>query len=396
MSENLLKKVIEERNRVHAEAKNYLDAVEREGRSFTESDPEWTRLTARLGELNARAEELSEVIKSHDAATEAREFMAQAIKGERRSGVSSWLPGLGEYRELRAEQRTVNTSGAFIPVAYSETFFDQIRKRVGVLDAGPMIMPVEGAGSARVPVVRSSVSVTSYGESATIATSDPGLDFVTLDPKKLAALTKVTTEALEDSKPELRVVIANSLVKDLAVELDRQLVNGNGTGANILGLLNQPGLTAGPSTGTNGTALSFSLLADTAAAYEAADNVMESATWLMHPRTWASVRKLQDSQGMPIFAQNPTEALRPTIFGRPVYLSSNIPTNVTQGTATDTTSLLLFDASQVVIGVARQVELKISEDQYFTSDEVGMRVTCRYDLALPQPTAVVKTSGIRP
>lgn len=307
-----------------------------------------------------------------------------------------WLPGLAEYREMLAEQRAVGTTGAFIGVGGASVFFDQLRKRVAVLAAGPQFIAVEGYGSLKVPAVTASVTVGGVAENTAITPSDPTLASITLDPKKLAALTLVAREAIEDSNPDLQQVVANSLLKDFGVELDRQFIAGDGTGQNMTGLTVAAGTTAGPALGVNGAALAFAHLADTLSAYESANNDADRAAWLMHPRTWASVRKLADLQSRPIVSIDPTAAVRQTLWGVPVFLSSNFSIAQTVGTSTDTSTILLADMSQVVVGVSRQVEIQISTEAYFAADQVALKVTGRYDIGLPQPAAVVKTVGIRP
>lgn len=330
-------------------------------------------------------------------ATFAR-IMAQPITGPGHRGdeVRTWLPGLAEYRELRDEQRAVGTTGAFIPASYANTFQDQLRKRTAVLAAGPQILPVTNAGSLKVPAITASVTVAGIAEAGTISPSDPTLTTTTLDPKKFAAMTLVNREAVEDSAPELRQVIANALVKDLAVELDKQMVTGDGSGQNLTGLRNIAGTTTGASTGTNGGALTFAFLADTLGAYDTANADPDRAAWIMHARTWASVRKLADSQARPIVSIDPTLGVRPTLWGKPVYISNSLSITETVGTSTDCSTILLCDMSQVLVGVAREVELVISEDFKFDTDQIAVRATARYDIAVPQATAVVKTVGVRP
>jgi HK97 family phage major capsid protein len=318
-----------------------------------------------------------------------------SVRGASESG-AVWLPGLHEYRQLRAEQRAVGTTGAFIPVAYASSFQDQLRKRTAVLAAGPTILPVEGAGSLKVPAVTASVTVSGIAEAGTITPSDPTLTTTTMDPKKFAAMTLVNSEAVEDSSPQLREVVANSLVKDLAVELDRQMVTGDGTGQNLLGLRNITGFTTGASTGTNGGALTFAFLADTLGAYDAANLDPDRAAWIMHARTWASVRKLSDSQARPIVSIDPTLGVRPTLWGRPVFISNSLSITETVGTSTDCSTMLLCDMSQVLVAVAREVEVVVSEDYAFNTDQIAIRATARYDIAVPQATAIVKTVGVRP
>jgi HK97 family phage major capsid protein len=372
-----------------------------------------TALTAdeqhQFNEITAALESQADVrsqINERDASNKRIEGrmrdLANATKHSGFAGAADtrWLPGLAEYRELVTESRAVGTSGAFIPVDYYGRFWDQLRKRVGVLDAGPVIIDITGAHSVKVPLVNSSVSVGTVAEATTITPSDPGLSNITLTPKKLAALTIVDREAIEDSNPALLAVVENSLTRDFAVALDAQLVAGDGTGQNLTGLTGLAGTTSGAATGTNGGSLSatagFGYLADTLGAYEAANADPDKAAWLMHSRTWASIRKISDAQSRPILAADPTQALRPTLFGKPVYISNSIPTAQTVGTSSDCSTLILADFSQIVIAAARQLELVMSTDAYFATDQVGLRITGRYDIGSPQPAAIVKTVGLRP
>ena len=323
-------------------------------------------------------------------------IMARPVDPMFETEARTWLPGLHEYRELRAEQRAIGTTGAFIPVAYANTFQDQLRKRTAVLAAGPQILPVTSAGSLKVPAITASVTVAGIAEAGTISASDPTLTTTTLDPKKFAAMTLVNREAIEDSAPELRQVIANALIGDLAVELDKQLATGDGSGQNLTGLRNISGSTTGASTGANGGALTFAFLADTLGAYDATNADPDRAAWIMHARTWASVRKLVDSQARPIVSIDPTLGVRATLWGKPVYISNSLSITETVGSSTDCSTILLADMSQVLVGVAREVELVISEDFAFNTDQIAVRATARYDIAMPQATALVKTVGVRP
>ncbi|GAA3829050.1 phage major capsid protein [Streptomyces chiangmaiensis] len=383
------------REKVYQESMALAEKAASEARHFSEDEERrWQDHQTALDALDERIGELKD---QEQRAQDAAAAMDR-LRGGTPSGPAtrSWLPGLAEFRELQTEQRAVGTLGAFIPVQYANTYFDLLRKRTAVLDAGPVILPVQGAGSVKVPKVTSAVTIAGLAENTAITPADPSLSDITLDPKKFAAMTLIAREAIEDSQPELRQVVANSLLRDMAVELDRQLVTGDGTGQNLRGLRNTTGATAGPSTGTNGGALTFAFLADTMAAYDGANLDPDRSAWIMHSRTWSSVRKLVDSQQRPIVSIDPTQGVRPTLWGRPVYISNSLSITETTGTSTDCSSIILADMSQVVVAVARQVELQVDESFAFNADQVAVRVTCRYDIGVPQPTAVVLTTGVRP
>ena len=387
------------RQKAFHEMRSVLDTCTTQKRDLTVEEN--TRYAALEQDLNDLDEKIGEHQESERRVAESEAKMVALGRGEVDTrNAKTWLPSLHEYRELQHEQRAVGTTGAFIPVGYTNVYFDLLRKRTALLDAGPMVIETSGEGSIVVPKVTSAVTVGPIAENAQITPSDPGLGSITLDPKKFAAMTLVAREALEDSSPELRTVVSNSLIKDTAVELDRQLMVGSGSGGNILGLRNVSGVTAGPDTGTNGGSLSlvagYGYLADTLAAYEAANCDPDRAVFFMHSRTFNSVRKLVDSQGRPIVTTDVTAGLKPLLFGKPVYISNNLPINETKGTGTTCSSIILADMSEIVVATSRQVELMISTDFKFDTDEIALRVTARYDLGVPQPTAVTITTGLLP
>ncbi|MGW0626961.1 phage major capsid protein [Streptomyces sp. NPDC002758] len=384
------------------EARALLDAAEVETRDLSAAeDTKYKALMHDIDTIDARIKDLADQEqRTADSDAAFRTLLDEPATGPGGKGKRSWVPSLHEFREMQHEQRAIGTTGAFIPQGAANVFFDMLRNRTAVLAAGPTILKVDHAGSIKVPSITSAVTVSALAENSAITPADPGLGSITLDPKKLAALTLIAREALEDSNPDLQGVVGNSLIRDLAVELDRQMITGDGTGNNMRGLRNVAGVTAGPTTGTNGASLSgapgFGFLADTLAAYEAANADPSTAAFFMHARTWASVRKLVDSQNRPIVSTDPTQGVRNTLWGIPVRITNNLSVAETQGTSTDCSSIILADMSQIVVAQSRDVELVYSADYAFNTDQIAARVTARFDIGVPQPKAVVLTTGVRP
>lgn len=358
----------------------------------------------RYDELNQQLDLSAQTIRDMEEAelrnAEADEAMARLIGDGTPNSADlpdeTWLPNLRTYYAMQAEQRAVSTTAAtyLTPAGYA-TFFDMLRRRVAVLDARPVLVSTEGNKAIKVPVVTSSVSIGAVAEGSALPESDPGLGTLTLDPKKFGALTIVNREVLEDSSAALQEMVAEALIRDMGVELDRQLIAGSGSGQNLLGIRNASGTTTGANTGTNGGSLTFTHLADTLGAAESANVNPDRMVWFMHARTWASVRKMVDNNSRPIISLDPTGDVRPTLWGKPVYIDNNLPITETKGTSTDCTSILLVDMSQVVVACSRDIELAVSEDYKFNTDQVALRVTSRFDIGVAQPTALTITSGVR-
>lgn len=392
---SFIEQLRDQRNTMIADAEKILNMALRHKRDLSSGEQ------ARYDELVRNIESNNQTITSmEDAASrnrEAEDALARIMKREPdKEGVAAgerrgWLPSLAEYRQM---QRAIGTNGEYVPVGYSDAFAYRLQKRTAVLNAKPVMLDAKGVAAMKLPRLTSGVNVVGIAESAPITESDPGLAVLTLDPKKFGAFTLIASEVIEDSA--LRDIIGESLIRDLAVELGRQLITGDGTGQNLLGLRNIPGVTSGPNTGTNGASLNFGHLADTLGAADAANTDPDRLAWFMHARTWASVRKLQDSSSRPIVSLDPTMGVRPTLWGKPVYLDNSLSVTETKGTSSDCSSIILADMSQVLVACSREVELQMSEDFRFNTDEIALRVTCRYDIGATQPAAITVTTGVRP
>ena len=179
----------------------------------------------------------------------------------------------------------------------------------------------------------------------------------------------------------------------MATYLDRQMLVGTGQSGQIKGLSNTTGATAQ----AVNAAPDLDDFADAIASLEAANGDLTRAAFFVAPRTWSQLRK-QTATGSGEYllsAGDPTQATRPSVFGVPVYVTSNIPTNLTVGQSTNNSLGILADMSQVLIGRRRDVELMMDTSLYFHYDQTALRVVSRVDMQVGNAPAVVVMTGLR-
>ncbi len=85
-----------------------------------------------------------------------------------------------------------------------------------------------------------------------------------------------------------------------------------------------------------------------------------------------------------------------SIYGVPVWLSSQLATTETQGTATTASSAYVYDATQIVAVMRAEATITADTSAKFSSDQTAVRATMRADLLVPYPEAVVRIGGILP
>lgn len=130
--------------------------------------------------------------------------------------------------------------------------------------------------------------------------------------RKIAHWMLASAEILSDA-PALRSMIDYRLRYGLALVEDTQLLKGDGTGQNLLGVKPQAADYVAPITIASATKidiLRLAMLQVELAEYGADGTVL-------HPSDWAEIELTKDTQGRYIIG-NPQGTLAPTLWGRPV------------------------------------------------------------------------------
>ena len=135
--------------------------------------------------------------------------------------------------------------------------------------------------------------------------------------KKIATYMTVTDEQLADV-PQMQGLIDQRLRLFINQRLDLQVSQGNGVGANILGLLNMPGIL----TYARGAETNFDAIFRAMANVQVTGRASTSGI-LIHPTNWTTIR-LATANGLYIFGP-PTEAGVARLWGVPVSVTDIIP-----------------------------------------------------------------------
>jgi HK97 family phage major capsid protein len=214
-------------------------------------------------------------------------------------------------------------------------------------------------------------------EGAAKPQSDLKFDTVSTTAKVIAHYMKASRQVLDDAA-QLRSYIDGRLLYGLAYKEEAQLLNGDGTGQNLLGILPQATAYSAPITLSSPTSIDLIRLAMLQAAlaeYPATGHVM-------HPSDWAWIETLKDTQGRYIIG-NPQGQIAPTLWGLPVV--------TTQAIAVDTflTGAFRLGAQLFDRWLAR-VELATENEDDFIKNLVTILAEERLALAVYRPEAFIR------
>lgn len=209
--------------------------------------------------------------------------------------------------------------------------------------------------------------------------SDITFDLVNLPVRTIAHFVLASVQVLADA-PMLSSYINGRLIYGLKLREDNQLLNGDGTGVNLKGLMAQATGYAQPSgvkveNATMIDTLRLAMLQATLAEYPATGHVL-------NPTDWASIELTKDAQSRYVFA-NPVGLASPTLWGLPVAESlsmaaGNFLTGALQYAAQ------VFDREEAAVAISTE------DSDNFQKNMVTLRAEERLALAVYRPEALIK------
>ena len=199
-------------------------------------------------------------------------------------------------------------------------------------------------------------------------------DLVSTSAKVIAHWIKASRQILSDAS-QLASLIDQRLRYGLAYREEEMLLNGNGTGQNLLGIIPQATAYAAPFVLAGATEIDkirLALLQAELAQYP-------STGIVMHPSDWARIELLKDTTGRYIIG-NPQGTLGASLW--------NIPVVTTPAIAVDKVLTGAFKmGAQVFDRWQARVEVATEHDQDFTKNMVTILAESRLALAVYRPEA---------
>lgn len=292
---------------------------------------------------------------------------------------------------------TDTAGGYLVPTEHSRELLELLSAKTAVRAAGATVVPM-ASDTLEIPSQAGGATAYWVAENAVIAASDQTWGQVQLNAKKLAALTKISAELFEDSDPGIEALVRADLARALALEEDIKYLRGDGTNNTPTGLENIDGVNVDDTTlGDNGGTPSFDDLADMVYALDADNVPVDGRAWIVHPRTLNTLRQIKDGQDRYLWANPAEPGLPPTVWGYPVFTTTAIPINLTQGTSEDCSVIYLGCWPEFVIGQRKALELRVSDEagDAFEYDQVFVRAIMRVDCNVRHPASFEVLMGVR-
>lgn len=291
-----------------------------------------------------------------------------------------------EAAKKAAYDSTVDSTGGYIvPNEIVREIIELLRAKTVVRELGASTL--DGLTASPVELPKQTAGATAYwvAENSSITESEGTFGMLTMQPHKLAALSKMSNRMLRLSDPALEAIVRNDMALVLARKLDLACLRGTGGAGEPVGILNTTGI-GSVALGTAGGAITIDAVYNLMLQVESADgNVQDRMGFAMHPKVWNKLRQLKAATTGAYYLQpDPTVAAKGTLCGYPYRTTTQIPTNLTKGTGVSLSELYFGDWSQFIMASWGGLELRASQEtsDAFAKDMTWIRAITEVDLQI--------------
>jgi len=288
-------------------------------------------------------------------------------------------------QEKLSQSEGSDTAGGFLVLPEFERTIIDLRLQYGTFRRESKVVPM-ASDTKTVPRRVSGLTAYYVGEGVEITESEMAWDQIRLTARKLAVMSKYSTEIDEDSIRSMADTLAGEMAYAMAKEEDEAGWIGDGTstygrmvGASVK--INDGNHSASIQTAVAGnTAFSTLDLADfEAMTGKLPDYADDNAKWYIHKAGWAaSMLRLLNAAG-----GNTADVIAGTapkyFLGYPVVLVNVLNSTLTAQTST---VLALFGdlRKASTFGSRRGIRVDSTKDRYWENDMIGIKATERYHI----------------
>jgi len=382
----------EQRSKLVADARDLLTTV-----TDTTAEAEAKEIEARFDTMMVEADKLAdriareERLAAQEAALEARSYQRaarddispdharQRIEDEN-SAFRSYL--IGGREGLTSEQRAIlerraqavgtDSAGGY---TVADEFYRQLEEAMkahgGVREVATVIRTATGSALDMPTVNDTSNKGAILAENAQVSEQDQTFSVVTLNAYKYSSkLIRVSTELLQDSAFDLPGYLARSLGERIARITNEHFTAGDGS-SKPNGIVTAAATGKTGATGQTGT-VTYDDLVDLFHSVDPA--YRRNGVWMLSDASLKVIRKLKDSQGLPMWQPGMVAGEPDTILGKRYVINQDMPVM-----AANAKSIIFGDLSKYVIRDVLGVQVLRLNERYADYGQVGFMAFSRHD-----------------
>jgi HK97 family phage major capsid protein len=302
--------------------------------------------------------------------------------------------------EMRDLSHGVDSAGGvLVNTQMLPGFIEQAREEVVVWDPA-LITVLEGLTGAPVEIPRETGNTAAYwvGENEAPTKSDVTFGQIRFQPKKVAALVKISNRLLRLGTIA-ETVVKRNLTRTIGLEMDRVILRGLGSNGEPRGIAQTPGINT-VAIGTNGGDFTFSVAQNMIYELEKDVTLKGKLGFVSHPGAFHKMKKERiaqysgDTLGayviLPMSDQNLQDHL-----GWPFKRTTVVPSNLAKGSGTNLTEVYFGNWKDAYLALWANLEFKASNvtgdsgGSALTLDQTWIYCFLEADVQLGRPTSFV-------
>jgi len=299
------------------------------------------------------------------------------------------------FQEVRKRTMSIgedSSMGYFVPNEILAGYIELLRAESVVMGMGATVL--DNLRGVPVQLPKQTGGATAYwvGENESITASDLTTGMISLTPKKIGALVKVSNETLKYTNPSAEAVIRNDLFTTIALAIDLAALRGSGSDNEPCGIANTASINT-VAIGANGGAPTFDYLYDMQYELQYDNAFRGKLGFLFHPATRRRLVKTKiaqystDTGGDYIIQPMVSDQALVSWMGFPYKMTTQIPINLTKGNATNCTEIYFGNWAELLIGMWGGIELMASKETStaFQTDQTWIRILQSIDIQVRHP-----------
>lgn len=317
---------------------------------------------------------------------EALAFCKWMVSGERGEHFKAQRVNMNDVALKAVNTDTSNAAGGYL--VPTELAREIIRKEAAIntMRGLARIFPM---GSDKVNLPSQANGVTTYwtAQGAALTASDPTFGQLSLDAKKLTALTYITTEAEEDAVIALAEYVTDLIHEALSDEEDKQFWTGAAASATTPeGFVNSALITANVAQATAGAG-NFKWTDLVALEYTLPRKYRPGSAYVMADADEKKVHSFVDAQNRPLYTTDVVNGEKRAFFGGYPII---VPKDVAAGT------VFFGRLKNYIIGDRRRLAVARTSEGAgtFENDTTAIKATTRIDGKFALGEAAAKLTGV--
>lgn len=287
------------------------------------------------------------------------------------------------------------TGGYVLRQEISEDILDPLRSEPVVIKLGAQQEDMQGMQVKQVPAMQSAPSGNWIGENVAVTQTQPSYRMISLVPHGYQVTVPIPVNVEANMTPKAEKQLRQQIILTQTLAIDYAAMLGNGGGGMPVGILYSPGVRQ-MLLAANGRVPTFTDIVNANGLLDDSNVPQEGAKRGMafHSKIERAFTGQTDSLGRPLLRESWAQGPEKDIAGFPYQVSTQIPTNVVQGTSSVTSFVFFSDWRYLIVGLSDMVELRL--DQTFMQNlQVGLLAYIYADIKVAYPEAFIAMTGAK-